>query len=155
MLTITEDFELFCDEVSIAELERRAQPYQVSVYKNIAEGYYEVVYDNGTPLEGTVFDFIGSVEVPYDISLATKDKRDKVLKHLYEKVDQLSEVFKSNFSTLEKDSWQQQEAEARALLAVSTPLLDELAAARNYSRDELARKIIENAEAARSFVQGF
>ena len=94
--------------------------------------------------------FLGSVTVPADPELVLADRKVELLAKLFSKVGELSKKMESGFSSLEKESWVQQEKEARELLAVKTPLIDVLCEARGCSRDYLAQRIVANADAARN-----
>lgn len=63
----------------------------------------------------------------------------------------MSVVIKAKYSQPEIDSWQQQEAEARALLAddsATAPLVRDLAANAGVTPLEFAQRIVNNADAA-------
>lgn len=166
MLAVSENFELFVDDVKIVDLDRRPNGYEVFVYKDLENGVIQVFYVPDAHKEGDPdfekYEFKGSIAVPSDPVLELEFKKEQLLQHLYGKVDEIYQALLSKYSVLEKESWQQQEAEARALMAVHTPLITALCLARGYSRDELAKKIIANADTAKaigtailSWQQGF
>ena len=94
--------------------------------------------------------FLGSVIVPADPELVLADRKVELMTKLFSKVGEISKKMESGFSSLEKESWVQQEKEARELLAVKTPLIDVLCEARGCSRDYLAQRIVANADDARN-----
>jgi len=154
MLTVTYDFRLLVNGIEVVELERKAKEYEVFVYKDLANNVFNIYYvpDAHKEEDDDYEDhqFYGSIMVPADPELALVVRKEEALTHLYSKVDSIYHELLAEYSILEKESWVQQEAEARALMAVKTPLIDALCAVRGCSRDELAYKIILNAEAAKS-----
>lgn len=153
MLSVSNNFELFVNEEKVVDLEKRHKSYEVFVYKDLINNTYQVFYEpdahKETDEDYANFEFLGSIMVPADPVLELAYKKQEVLKHLYQRVNELYSWLLSGYSVLEKESWSQQEEEARALLAVKTPLIDSLCAARGYSRDELAKKIVANADGAK------
>ena len=154
MLAVSENFELYVDDVKVVDLERHNSPYEVFVYKDLTNNniqvFYVPDYHKESDPDYTNFEFKGSIIVPADPVMELAHKKEQLLLHLYAKVDQIYKIILSNYSVLEKESWEQQESEARALMAVKTPLIDTLCAVRGYSRDQLALKIIANADAAKA-----
>ena len=121
---------------------------------------YEVHLENNPYPDNTKegLTFLGSVIVPADPELVLADRKAELMAKLFSKVGEISKKLESGFSSLEKESWVQQEKEARELLAVKTPLIDVLCEARGCSRDYLAQRIVANADAARnagSFILGW
>jgi hypothetical protein len=153
MLTITYDFKLLVSGVEVAQMERKATEYEVFVYKNLTTESFEVYYTPDAHKEEDEdfenFQFYGSTMVPADPELSLSEKKKQALKHLYDKVNGIYNFLVSEYSVLEKESWVEQEREARALLAVKTPTIDALCAVRGCSRDYLAVKIVENADEAK------
>ncbi len=153
MLAVSENFELFVDDIKIVDLEHRDKEYEVFVYKDLENSVIQVFYvpdaHKETDFDFDKFEFKGSIIVPADPVMELASKKVQLLSHLYEKVNAIYANLLSKYSVLEKESWEQQEIEARALMAVKTPLIDALCAVRGCSRDELARKIIDNADAAK------
>ena len=154
MLAVSDNLELFYGEEKIVDLEHRHTEYEVFLYKDLINNIYQVFYLPDAHKEGDEdfanFEFLGSIMVPSDPVLELAHKKQQILLYLYSKVNVLYQALLSNYSVLEKESWAQQEAEARALLAVQTPLIDTLCAVRGCSRDELAKKIVANADAAKN-----
>ena len=154
MLAVSNNYELFYGEQKIVDLERRDVEYEVFLYKDIINSVYQVFYvpdaHKETDEDYANFEFLGSIIVPSDPVLELMSKKKQLLFFLYGKVDRLYQHLLENYSVLEKESWSQQEEEARALLAVKTPLIDSLCAVRGCSRDELAKKIVSNADAAKN-----
>lgn len=154
MLAVSENFELYVDDVKVVDLEKRSTEYEVFVYKDLSNENIEVFYVPDAHKEEDEnfanFEFKGSIIVPADPVLELQFKKGQLLQHLYTKVNQIYSHLISGYSVLEKESWTQQEAEARALLAVQTPTIDALCAVRGCSRDELAKKIVANADAAKN-----
>ena len=152
MLAVSNNYELFYGETKIVDLEHRAVEYEVFIYLDKTNAVYQVFYlpdaHKETDEDFANFEFLGSIMVPADPILELESKKKQLLVHLYAKVNGIYEQLLSSYSVLEKESWTQQEAEARALLAVKTPLIDALCAVRGCSRDELAQKIVQNAEGA-------
>lgn len=158
MLAVSENFELFVDDVKIVDLEHRSEDYEVFVYKDLENGVIQVFYVPDAHKEEDEdfdrFEFKGSIIVPSDPILELHAKKNQLLSHLYARVNAIYQQVVQGYSVLEKESWVQQENEARALLAVQTPLIDSLCAVRGCSRDELARKIVANADAATNIGTG-
>ena len=158
MLAVSDNLELFYGEEKIVDLEHRHTEYEVFLYKDLINNIYQVFYLPDAHKEGDEdfanFEFLGSIMVPSDPVLELAHKKQQILLYLYSKVNVLYQALLSNYSVLEKESWAQQEAEARALLAVQTPLIDALCAVRGCSRDELALKIVANADAAKNVGTG-
>jgi len=154
MLTITHDFLLLVNGIQVVELERKPKEYEVYVYKDLANDTFNVYYAPDAHKEGDEdyenFQFYGSIMVPADPELSLAVKKVETLSHLYDKVNRIYTALLSNYSVLEKESWVEQEREARELLAVKTPTIDALCAVRGCSRDELALKIVANANAAKA-----
>jgi hypothetical protein len=154
MLAVSENFELYVDGVKVVDLDRRHSSYEIFVYKDLTNNNIQVFYTPDYHKESDPdyanFEFKGSIIVPADSTMELEHKKSQLLIYLYAKVDQIYKTILSNYSVLEKESWEQQEAEARALMAVKTPLIDALCAVRGYSRDQLALKIIANADAAKA-----
>ena len=154
MLAVSENFELFVDDVKIVDLEHRDKEYEVFVYKDLENSVIQVFYvpdaHKETDEDFSKFEFKGSIIVPADPVLELASKKIQLLAHLYEKVNGIYSYLLSGYSVLEKESWEKQESEARALLAVQTPTIDALCAVRGCSRDELAKKIVANADAAKN-----
>ena len=132
------DVEVFAYSVS-PEFQVDGREYEVHVDYN--------PYPDNTK-EGLTF--LGSVIVPADPELVLADRKVELLTKLFSKVGEISKKMESGFSSLEKESWTQQEKEARELLAVKTPLIDVLCEARGCSRDYLAQRIVANADDARN-----
>lgn len=154
MLAVSSNYELFYGDEKVSDLERRDVGYEIFLYKDIVNSVYQVFYSpdahKETDIDYSNFEFLGSITVPSDPALELISKKKQLLIFLYGKVDRLYQYLLENYSVLEKESWNQQEEEARALLAVKTPLIDSLCAVRGCSRDELARKIVSNADAAKN-----
>jgi hypothetical protein len=154
MLAVSENFELFVDDVKIVDLEHRDKEYEVFVYKDLESNEIQVFYVPDAHKEEDEdfarFEFKGSIIVPADLVLELQSKKIQLLSHLYEKVNGIYSYLLSGYSALEKESWEKQEAEARALLSVQTPTIDTLCAVRGCSRDELAKKIVYNADTAKN-----
>jgi len=154
MLAVSENFELLVDDVKIIDLERRDKEYEVFVYKDLETSVIQVFYVPDAHKEDDIdfakYEFKGSIIVPADPVLELQSKKVQLLSHLYEKVNGIYSYLLSGYSVLEKESWEKQEAEARALLSVQTPTIDALCAVRGCSRDELAKKIVANADAAKN-----
>lgn len=128
--------------------------YSLEVFVWLKEGLYHFFEKRDSsdivPSYDESYEFLGSVVIPADPELLLSKKKSDVLKILYEKVEGIYTVLSSEYTSLEKDSWAQQEAEARAIKAVKTPVIDSLCAVRGCSRDELAEKIIANSDAAKT-----
>jgi hypothetical protein len=158
MLAVSANLELFYGEEKVVDLEHRHSEYEVFLYKDLINNIYQVFYlpdaHKATDEDFANFEFLGSIMVPSDPELELAYKKCQALAYLYGKVNTLYQSILSNYSVLEKESWAQQEAEARALLAVQTPLIDALCAVRGCSRDELAKKIVANADAATNIGTG-
>lgn len=154
MLAVSENFELFVDDIKIIDLERKDHGYEVFVYKNLENNGIQIFYVPDAHKEDDPdfdkYEFKGSITVPSDPVMELTSKKIQLLVHLYEKVNRIYSYLLSGYSVLEKESWEKQEAEARALLAVQTPTIDALCAVRGCSRDELAKKIVANADAAKN-----
>lgn len=154
MLAVSSNFELLVDDVKIIDLERRDKEYEVFVYKDLETSVIQVFYVPDAHKEDDIdfakYEFKGSIIVPADPVLELQSKKVQLLSHLYEKVNGIYSYLLSGYSVLEKESWEKQEAEARALLSVQTPTIDALCAVRGCSRDELALKIVANADAAKN-----
>ena len=135
---LNRDVEVFAYYVS-PEFQADGREYEVYIEHN--------PYPDNTK-EGLTF--LGSVIVPADPELVLADRKVELLAKLFSKVGEISKKLESGFSSLEKESWVQQEKEARELLAVKTPLIDVLCEARGCSRDYLAQRIVSNADAARN-----
>lgn len=116
------------------------------------EGIYDMFIRHDdtilVPDHDEIWEFLGSVYIAADPALVLAKRKSEVLAHLYKTVNNVYVDLASNYTEIEKESWKQQEAEARALKAVATPTIDALCAVRGCSRDELADKIIANANAA-------
>ena len=153
MLAVSDNLELLYGEEKIVDLEHRPREYEVFLYKDLVNNIYQVFYEpdahKETDPDFADFEFLGSIMVPSDPVMELSHKKQQILTYLYSKVNVLYQALLSNYSVLEKESWAQQEAEARALLAVQTPLIDALCVVRGCSRDELAKKIVANADAAK------
>ena len=158
MIAVSNNLELFYGEEKVVDLEHRPLEYEVFLYKDIVNAVYQVFYapdaHKETDEDYANFEFLGSIVVPSDPVLELEDKKRQILLFLYSKVNILYQKVLESYSVLEKESWTQQESEARALLAVQTPLMDALCAVRGCSRDELARKIVSNADAAKNVGTG-
>ena len=154
MLAVSNNYELFYGDEKVVDLEHRDVEYEVFLYKDIINSVYQVFYipdaHKETDEDYANFEFLGSIVVPSDPVLELMSKKKQLLFFLYGKVDRLYQYILENYSVLEKESWTQQEEEARSLLSVKTPLIDALCAVRGCSRDELAKKIVDNADAAKS-----
>ena len=153
MLAVSNNYELFFGDEKVVDLEHRDAEYEVFLYKDLINSIYQVFYvpdaHKETDEDYANFEFLGSILVPADSALELMSKKKQLLLFLYNKVDSLYKLLLENYSILEKESWIQQETEARALLAVKTPLIDALCVVRGCSRDELAQKIVANADAAK------
>lgn len=152
MLAVSDNYELLYGEDKVVDLEHRELEYEVFLYLDRINTVYQVFYlpdaHKETDEDFENFEFLGSIMVPADPILELKMKKKQVLSHLYAKVNTIYQYLLSGYSALEKESWTQQEAEARALLAVKTPLIDALCSVRGCSRDELAQRIVQNADNA-------
>jgi len=151
-----QDNLLFVEDRTI-ELIKSDKDHNLFVYF-IQEGYraddnsvYEI-HQGHDPYSGEKegYTFLGSVFYPADPELVLINRKKELVAHLLTKTDLLASKLKEGCSELEERSWEVQESEARALLAVKTPTIDALCAVRGCSRDYLAAKIVENADAARS-----
>ena len=151
-----QDNLLFVEDRAI-ELIKSDKDHNIFVYF-IQEGYraddnsvYEI-HQGHDPYSGEKegYTFLGSVFYPADPELVLINRKNELKDHLLNKADILAQALKKGYSELEERSWEVQESEARALLAVKTPTIDALCAVRGCSRDYLAAKIVENADAARS-----
>lgn len=152
MIFIDQNYNVYYQDGTIGSVDRKSQPYQIFVYKKLEDSAVEIHVDKDPyqpDQEG--YEFLGSVVVPSDTALDLEEKKRQLFDHLYSKVDSIHKVLLSNYSSLEVESWQQQEEEAKALLAVKTPVIDALCAVRGCSRDALALKIVANAEVAKGF----
>ena len=138
----------------LVRIQLNKSSYSVEIFVWLNEGNYSFFEkkspDDIVPVYDETWEFLGSVVVPADPELLLEKKKSDVLKFLYDKVNSIYIKLLSPYTTLEKESWQQQEEEARALKAVKTPTIDSLCASRGCSRDELADKIIANADAAKN-----
>lgn len=150
-----EDGVLYIDEYAV-ELEKSDKDVNIYVYF-VEEGYREdanthEVHQDHDPYNGGKegFVFLGSLVNPADPELRLISRKKELVVHLLTKTDLLASKLKEGYSELEERSWEVQESEARALLAVKTPTIDALCVVRGCSRDYLAAKIVENADAARS-----
>lgn len=151
-----EDGVLYIDEYAV-ELEKSDKDVNIYVYF-VEEGYRDddntthEVHQDHDPYSGGKegFTFLGSLVNPADPELRLISRKKELVAHLLTKTDLLASKLKEGYSELEERSWEVQESEARALLAVKTPTIDALCAVRGCSRDYLAAKIVENADAARS-----
>lgn len=128
--------------------------YSVEVFVWLKDGIYEYFLKKSdvdiVPTYDEDWEFLGSVILPADPGMLLEKRKKDVLKLLYDKVNSVYLDLLSPYTSLEKESWQQQEEEARALKAVKTPTIDKLCIVRGCSRDELADKIIANADAAKN-----
>lgn len=130
---------------------KKDYPVEVFVWlKDSSYSFFEKLnITDVVPLYDETWEFLGSVTIPANPELLLEKRKKELLAHLYSKVNQIYSQLLSNYSVLEKESWTQQEYEARALLAVQTPTIDALCAVRGCSRDELAKKIVANADSAK------
>ena len=152
MIFIDQDYNVYYQDNVIGVVDKKSHSYQIFVYKNLETGGFEIHIDhNPYEVNQEGYEFLGSIVVPSDPALDLEEKKRQLFAHLYSKVDGIHKILLSNYSSLEVESWQQQEEEAKALLAVKTPVIGALCAVRGCSRDELALKIIANAEVARRF----
>ena len=149
-----QDNVLFIDDY-VYEIPKSAEDKDVSVYF-VEEGFrvdfaHEILVGQDPNTEAREgFTFLGSVRCPADPAMMLERRKKEISAKLIEKTNSLGVILKSGYSDLEEKSWIAQESEARALMAVPTPTIDALCAARNCTRDYLARKIIENADNARN-----
>ena len=80
---------------------------------------------------------------------ALLEKKTLKLQEIITNFEQSLGQLANSYPQLERESWPQQEKEARAYLAdptASTPLLDALSAARGITKDTLAQKIVVKAD---------
>lgn len=137
----------------LVRMQLNKNPYPVEIFVWLKEGDYSFFEkknsDDVVPVYDETWEFLGSVIVPADPELLLEKKKKDVLQLLYDKVNSAYLKLLSPYTALEKESWQQQEEEARTLKAVKTPTIDKLCLVRGCSRDELADKIIANADAAK------
>ena len=152
MLAVSNNYELFCNDIKIVDLEHKDVEYEVFLYLDKINSVHQVFYlpdaHKETDEDFENFEFLGSIMVPADPILELASKKKQILFHLYSKVNSIYQQLLSGYSVLEKESWTQQETEARTLLSVKTPLIDALCAVRGCSRDELAQRIVANADGA-------
>ena len=117
----------------------------------ITEEWYNELLDRQSNGETITTDEHGYPVLVGPVPLSLEEARAAKLAEIISGSNKMSLVIKGKYSQLEIDSWQQQEAEARALLGDATtaaPLVRNLAANDGVSPLEFAKRIVANAGSA-------